>query len=244
MGWMHDTLLYFSMDPVHRRYHQDLLTFRGVYAHQENFVLPLSHDEVVHGKGSLLSKMPGDEWQKFANLRLLYAYMYACPGHKLLFMGSELAPWAEWDHEQALPLHLLESGLHRGVAQTLRELNRLYRTEPALHELDRDPAGFEWVDVHNSEMSILAFERRSRDGSVVLCVFNATPVPRHGYRVGVVRVGTWREVLNTDAKELGGSGVGNFGAVHSSSVGAHGRHASIELSLPPLGALYLRAPQE
>jgi alpha-1,4-glucan:alpha-1,4-glucan 6-glycosyltransferase/4-alpha-glucanotransferase len=242
MGWMHDTLAYFSRDPVHRKYHHELLTFRGVYAYHENFVLPLSHDEVVHGKGSLLAKMPGDDWQRFANLRTLYAYMYACPGHKLLFMGSEIAPWTEWDHEQALPFHLLGSRMHAGIAQTLRELNRLYRTEPALHELDRHPEGFLWVDVHNAAESVLVFERRARDGARVLCVFNLTPVPRFGYRIGVDRLGFWSEVLNTDAGDLGGSGLGNLGGVHAEDRSAHGRAASIVVTLPPLAALYFRSP--
>jgi alpha-1,4-glucan:alpha-1,4-glucan 6-glycosyltransferase/4-alpha-glucanotransferase len=243
LGWMNDVLRYFGRDPVHRRFHQEQLTFRSMYAFQENFVLPLSHDEVVHGKGSLLGKMPGDVWQKFANLRLLYAFMYAQPGHKLLFQGAELAPWDEWSHDRPLDLGLLSWSTHQGIFDLLAALNRVYRAEPALHELDFVAAGFEWVETRNPEWSVLAFERIARDGLRVLCVFNFTPVPREGYRVGVLQPGTWAEILNTDAGLFAGSGVGNAGAVASDPVAAQGRAHSLALRLPPLGALYLRSPR-
>ena len=242
MGWMHDTLSYFKHDPIHRQYHHNEITFSLVYAFSENFMLPLSHDEVVHGKGSLLAKMPGDTWQQFANLRLLYAFMFAQPGHKLLFQGAELAPYTEWAHDGALDLGLLGYATHRGVFELLGALNALYRAEPALHELDFVPEGFEWVETRNPEWSVLAFERVARDGARVLCVFNFTPVPREGYRVGVRQPGLWRELLNTDADVFAGSGVGNEGAVHSDSQGAQERPHSLALRLPPLGALYLRSP--
>lgn len=242
MGWMHDTLSYFSRDPIHRKYHHDLLTFRGVYAWHENFVLPLSHDEVVHGKGSLLAKMPGDNWQRFANLRLLYGYMYATPGHKLLFMGSELASYQEWDHDTPLNLQLLDASMHEGIGRLVQALNQLYRNEPAFHELDQSPNGFAWVETENAEESVLAFERIAQDGSRILAVMNATPVPRMGYRVGVVREGYWREILNTDAAELGGSGLGNFGGVWSEPISHNERPCSIALTLPPLAIVYLRSP--
>lgn len=242
MGWMHDVLDYFHEDPLYRKYHHDKLTFRAMYAWHENFVLPLSHDEVVHGKGSLLSKMPGDDWQRFANLRLLYAYMYASPGHKLLFMGAELATRSEWDHDAALDFGLLDHPMHAGVAWLLTQLNRIYRAEPALHQLDQSPSGFEWADLHNSEQSVLAFQRVARDGRRVLCVFNFTPVPRGNYRIGVPHAGAWREILNTDATEFGGSGVGNFGQAVAQPTPMHGHPQSIEISLPPLGALFFQAP--
>ncbi|HVU04366.1 MAG TPA: 1,4-alpha-glucan branching protein GlgB [Polyangiaceae bacterium] len=242
LGWMHDTLDYFSKDPIHRRYHHDRLTFRGMYAWHENFVLPLSHDEVVHGKGSLLGKMPGDDFQKFANLRLLFAYQYACPGHKLLFMGGELGTRNEWSHESPLELSLLDSPPHAGVARLVSALNAVYRSEPALYELDKRPEGFAWVDIRNAEESVLAFERRARDGSRVLAVFNFTPVVRRGYRVGVTTEGFWKEILNSNAAEFGGTGEGNFGGRKADPVGAHGRRYSIEITLPPLAAVYFRSP--
>ncbi|NNG46292.1 MAG: 1,4-alpha-glucan branching protein GlgB, partial [Deltaproteobacteria bacterium] len=207
MGWMHDTLLYMREDPVHRKYHHDKLSFRMVYAFTENFALPLSHDEVVHGKGSLIGKMPGDTWQKFANLRALYGYMYGQPGKKLLFMGGEFGQWREWNHDGSLDWHLLADPSHAGVARWVEEINALYRREPALHELDFDPAGFEWVDSRDAEQGVLTFLRKGRStGDIVLVVCNFTPVPRHNYRVGVPRGGFWREVLNSDAREYGGSG--------------------------------------
>ena len=242
MGWMHDTLQYMAREPIHRKYHHNQLTFRLLYAFHENFVLPLSHDEVVHGKGSLLGKMPGDDWQKFANLRLLYGYMYGMAGKKLLIMGSELAPWGEWDHENSLDWHLLEYAPHRGVLQWVRDLNRVYRGERALHELDCDPAGFQWVEPNDADSSVLAFLRSGRSpGDWVLVVGNFTPVVRGGYRVGVPRPGFWRELLNSDAQEYGGSGEGNLGGVEAQPIPAHGFPYSLPLTLPPLGIVFLKA---
>ncbi len=243
MGWMHDTLQYLEREPVHRKYHQGELTFRSVYAFSENFCLPLSHDEVVHGKGALLSKMPGDSWQKFANLRLLFAYQYAQPGKKLLFMGSELATWNEWDHESELHWSLEGEPWHRGIEQLISDLNRLYRRRPAMAELDCDPAGFEWLDASDTENSVLAFMRHDRSGERVLCVFNFTPVVRHNYRLGVPLAGTWNEILNTDSEVYGGGGQGNLGAVEAAPAPRHGRPHSLTLTLPPLGAVFLLAPR-
>ena len=246
MGWMHDTLAYMGEDPVHRKYHHGRLTFRMVYAFNENFVLPLSHDEVVHGKKSLLDKMPGDEWQKFANLRLLLAYMYASPGKKLLFMGSELAPWREWNHDEGLPWHTLDDPHRRALARWLAALNEAYRNEPALHTLDCDPQGFEWIDTNDSERSVISFLRKSPNGSEQIAVVcNFTPVPRYNYRIGAPRGGFWRELLNSDASEHGGSGHGNLGGVEASPVPCFGRMHSLTLTLPPLSAVFLKsdAPQ-
>jgi 1,4-alpha-glucan branching enzyme len=241
MGWMHDTLSYFSRDPIHRRYHHDKLTFRMLYGFSENFVLPLSHDEVVHGKGSLAGKMPGDLWQQLANLRLLLAYMYAQPAKKLLFMGAELAQWREWNHDSSLDWHLLQDPQHAGVQRWMGDLNRLYREEPALHELDADPAGFEWIDCQDSDHSVLLLLRKARGAAPPLvAAFNFTPVGRTGYRVGVPAGGFWWEVLNSDAEEYGGSGQGNLGGQDAAEVPAHGRPFSLSLVLPPLGALFLR----
>jgi 1,4-alpha-glucan branching enzyme len=240
MGWMHDTLEYFKEDPIHRRYHQGELTFRALYAFTENFMLPLSHDEVVHGKGSLISNMPGDEWQKFANLRLLYGYMYACSGKKLLFMGDEFGQHAEWSHETSLDWHLLEVPLHAQAQRFVGDLNRTYRGEPALHELDVEGAGFEWVDASDTDASVLSFIRRGANGDTILCVFNLTPVPRTSYRIGVPREGRWRELLNSDATIYGGSGQGNLGAVEALPVPMHGRRSSVLLTLPPLAVVLLR----
>jgi 1,4-alpha-glucan branching enzyme len=240
MGWMHDTLEYMHRDPIHRKHHQDQITFRQLYAFHENFVLPLSHDEVVHGKGSLLDKMPGDEWQRFANLRLLLSYMWAQPGKKLLFMGGEIAQWREWRHDESLDWNLLEYAPHEGVRRLVTELNRLYRAEGALHENDCNPAGFEWVDCADWQGSILSFLRKGRQGSPVLVACNFTPVPRPSYRIGVPAGGRWRELLNTDAAEYGGSGMGNLGAVHAEAVPMHGREFSLPLLLPPLAAVFLK----
>ncbi|MFB3738755.1 MAG: 1,4-alpha-glucan branching protein GlgB, partial [Candidatus Velamenicoccus archaeovorus] len=224
MGWMHDTLEYLRHEPVHRTYHHDRITFRMLYAFNENFVLPLSHDEVVHGKGSLLSKMPGDEWQRFANLRLLLAYQYAQPGKKLLFMGVEIAQRGEWNHDRSLDWHLLEHAPHAGIRRLVADLGRLYREHPALHELDCDPAGFEWVDAADAGASVISFLRKASSGAPpVLVVCNFTPVVRHGYRIGVPSAGTWHELLNTDATGYGGSGQGNLGAVAAQDEPAHGR---------------------
>jgi 1,4-alpha-glucan branching enzyme len=242
MGWMHDTLEYMKRDALYRRYHHNQLTFRMLYAFTENFLLPLSHDEVVHGKGSLLSKMPGDDWQKFANLRLLYGYMYGQPGKKLLFMGDEFAQWNEWNHEASLDWHLLTSGVHQGVARWVEDLNQLYRNEPALYELDLNPAGFGWITANDSDQSVLAFMRRGKStGSVVLVACNFTPVPRFHYRVGVPWGGYWRELLNSDAGEYGGSGQGNDGGVNAAPDASHGRPYSLSLTLPPLAVAFLRS---
>ncbi|MFC1642517.1 1,4-alpha-glucan branching protein GlgB [Myxococcota bacterium] len=243
MGWMHDTLHYLERNPIHRKYHHNHLTFRGLYAFTENFVMALSHDEVTHGKRSLLNRMAGDPWQKFANLRILYAYMYALSGKKLLFMGSEFAQLNEWTHESSLDWHLTELAPHQGMQRLLTELNRVYRGEPALHELDTDSSGFEWIDANDSETSVLTFFRQSRSQRV-LVVLNFTPVVRRDYRVGVDRLGTWQEIINTDALEFGGSGVGNFGSVEAVPIGCHGRPVSLRLQLPPLGGLYFKAPAQ
>jgi 1,4-alpha-glucan branching enzyme len=240
MGWMHDTLAYLARDPVHRKYHHNQLTMRGLYAFSERFVLPLSHDEVVHGKGSLLARMPGDRWQQLASLLMLYAYMYSQPGKKLLFMGSELGQLREWNHEASLDWHLLDDPGHRGLQLLVGELNRLYREEPALHELDCEPAGFHWLEADDAERSVLVYERIARSGQRVVVALNFTPVPRFNYRVGVTAPGIWREILNTDAIELGGSGQGNFGGVEAVPVRAHGRELSVNLTLPPLGAVLFR----
>jgi 1,4-alpha-glucan branching enzyme len=240
MGWMHDTLVYFGHDPIHRRFHHHELTFRGLYAFTENYVLPLSHDEVVHGKRSLLGRMPGNEWQMRANLRALYGYMYAVPGKKLLFMGAELGQWDEWDHEASIDWHLLDRPEHDGIRRWVADLNRAYREQPALHELDSDPAGFEWVHASDSESSVLAFMRLAKGGeSAALAVFNLTPVLRPSYRIGAPRPGVWRELLNSDADVYGGSGAGNMGRVKAVAEPAHGRDHSMTLVLPPLSCLLL-----
>ncbi|MCF8098594.1 MAG: 1,4-alpha-glucan branching protein GlgB, partial [Desulfarculaceae bacterium] len=245
MGWMHDTLAYFRQDPIHRKFHHDKLTFRMLYAFTENFVLALSHDEVVHGKASLLGKMPGDNWQKFANLRLLHSYMYAQPGKKLLFMGGEIAQWSEWNHEATLDWALMDYELHSGMHRLVGDLNRMYRREAAL-QVDLKPEGFSWVDCNDTEDSVLALLRLNpAAGQSMLAVLNFTPVPRKGYRVGVDQPGFWQEVFNSDAPEYGGSGAGNAGGLSASGTGAHGRPYSLELTLPPLGAVFLRpASQE
>ncbi len=241
MGWMHDSLEYFHQDPVHRKYHHDRLTFRGVYAFHENFVLPLSHDEVVHGKGSLLSQMPGDDWQKFANLRLLYGYMYGQPGKKLLFMGCEFAQWRQWTHEESLDWHLTKFAPHAGMQNWVAALNHAYTDEPALHVRDCDPAGFEWVDCHDAPGSILSLLRKGGDDQI-LVVFNMTPVPRYNYRIGVPAGGFWREILNSDAADYGGSGMGNLGGLIAEPTPFHGRPHSLSLTLPPLAAVFLKSP--
>jgi len=240
MGWMHDTLEYMKRDSVHRRYHHHELTFRQIYAWHENFVLPLSHDEVVHGKGSLLGRMPGDDWQRLANLRLLLSYMYAQSGKKLLFMGGEIGQWSEWNHDGSLDWHLVEFPRHAGIQRLVADLNRLYREEPALHVMDMEPGGFEWIDASDSAQSCLTFLRWDRDGRAILAALNLTPVPRHGYRVGVPHAGRWREVLNSDAPEYGGSGQGNLGGVETEETPFHGRSCSVSLTLPPLGAVLLK----
>ena len=243
LGWMNDTLDYLSMDPVFRKFHHTALTFRRMYQYTENFVLPLSHDEVVHLKKSLLSKMPGDEWQMFANLRLLFAWMWAQPGKKLLFMGGEIGQWNEWNHDTSLDWHLLDRPRHAALQMWVRDLNRLYREQPALHELDFEARGFEWIDVHDADHSVVSFERRGRtERDVVVAAFNFTPVPRHGYLVGVDYPGDWREIANSDAAEYGGSGLGNQGRSVALEVPVHGRSYSLALTLPPLGAVFLVPP--
>ena len=240
MGWMHDTLDYFQRDPIHRRFHHHQLTFSLMYAFSENFVLPLSHDEVVHGKKSLLGKMPGDPWQKLANLRALYAYMWAHPGKKLLFMGGELAQEREWSHDRSLDWHLLERPEHSGVQALVRDLNRAYRGEAALWEVDFEPAGFSWLEANDGSSNALAFARFSRDRRrVLVCLCNFSPVPRPGYRVGLPQGGRWRELLNTDSEFYGGSGIGNLGAVEAEERFWHEQPYSAEVTLPPLGVIWL-----
>lgn len=243
VGWLHDTLRYFERDPVHRRYHHCEVTFRSQYAFDENYVLPLSHDEVVHGKGSLLNRMPGDRWQKFANLRLLYGYMYSQPGKKLLFMGSELAQWREWSHDASLDWHLLDEATHAGVHRLVGDLNRRYRDEPSLHARDAAATGFAWVEGGDAEHSVLAFLRHGgpRDPAV-LVVVNCTPVVRYDYAVGVPVRGVWDEILNTDAEVYGGTGVGNLGRVEARPEPCHEHPYHLSLTLPPLAVTWLRAP--
>jgi len=241
MGWMHDTLKYMSEDPVHRKFHHNDLTFRMLYAFNENFMLPLSHDEVVHGQGSLIEKMPGDEWQKFANMRLLFAWMYAQPGKKLIFMGGEFGQWHEWDHDGSLDWHLLNHMPHAGLSHWVGDLNRVLREENALHEIDFDPAGFSWIDASDNEQSVVSLLRRgAAPDDMVVAAFNFTPVPRHNYQIGAPVGGHWRELLNSDAPMYGGSGQGNLGGVDSRPVGRHGHLHSLTLTLPPLGAIFLK----
>ncbi len=241
MGWMHDTLDYFAKDTIYRKYHQDQLTFSLWYTFSENFLLPLSHDEVVHGKGSLFGKMAGDEWQKFANLRLIFGYMYTHPGKKLLFMGDEIGQWREWNHDESIEWHALDYSSHQGVQRWVKDLNLLYKNEPALFELDFDDNGFEWVDFSDSEKSIISFIRKSSTtNEFVLVVCNLTPIPYQNYRIGVPVAGSWQEILNSDAKVYGGSGQGNMGGVETEPIPAHGKHQSISLILPPLGIIIFK----
>jgi len=242
MGWMHDLLTYMTKDPIHRKYHHHNLTFGLLYAWHENFILPLSHDEVVHGKGSLHGKMPGDDWQKFANLRVFFTFMYGHPGKKLLFMGGEFGQTHEWNHDTSLDWHLLEMGpYHRGLQQLVQDLNTLYRTEPALHQVDFEPAGFRWIDCNDWEGSVISFLRRARNPeNFLVFVCNFTPVVRHGYRIGVPRGGFYRERLNTDLYPYGGSNVGNGEGVWAEDIAQHGFAHSISLTLPPLAALVLQ----
>nr|MCU0492727.1 1,4-alpha-glucan branching protein GlgB [Chloroflexaceae bacterium] len=240
MGWMHDTLHYMARNPLFRRYHHNEMTFRMLYAFTENFCLPLSHDEVVHGKGSLVGKMPGDEWQRFANLRLLFSYMYAQPAKKLLFMGGEFAQVSEWNHDTSLEWHVLQYPNHAGVQRCMADLNRVYRDEPALHEWDCDPAGFEWVDANDADTSTYSFLRKSSSGDMILYVCNCTPVVRENFRVGVPHGGYWREIFNSDAQEYWGSGHGNMGGVEAVPVPMHGRPCSLNITVPPLGAVMFK----
>jgi 1,4-alpha-glucan branching enzyme len=242
MGWMHDLLTYMTRDPIHRKYHHNNLTFGLLYAWHENFILPLSHDEVVHGKGSLHGKMPGDDWQKFANLRVFFAFMYGHPGKKLLFMGGEFGQTHEWNHDSSMDWHLLEMGpYHRGLQRLVQDLNTLYRTESALHQVDFEPAGFRWIDCNDWEGSVISFLRRARDpADVLVFVCNFTPVVRHGYRIGVPRGGFYQERLNTDLYPYGGSNVGNGEGVGAEDIAQHGFAHSVSLTLPPLAALVLQ----
>jgi 1,4-alpha-glucan branching enzyme len=241
MGWMHDCLGYFRHDPLFRRHHHEAITFGLVYGHSERFVLPLSHDEVVHGKGSLLARMPGDRWQRFANLRALYGLMWGHPGKKLLFMGGEFAQWREWNHDRALDWALLDDPMHAGMQHLVADLNRLLHHEPALHRLDHEPAGFRWVVEDDAAQSVYAFLRHGGDGTApVLVVCNLTPVVRRGYRVGVPEGGAWRELCNTDSRHYGGSDLGNAGEVQAGPAPCHGQPCSLELLLPPLATVFLR----
>ena len=239
MGWMHDTLRYFSKDAVHRRFHHNDLTFRMMYAFTENFVLPLSHDEVVHGKGSLIQKMAGDEWRRFANLRLMFAHMYAQPAKKLMFMGGEFAQWREWNHDASLDWELLAEERNAALRRWVEDLNKFYRDTPAMHELDLDPAGFEWIDCCDTENSVVSMMRRGKsEETLVVVVLNFTPIPRYNYQIGVPRGGEWREVLNSDADLYGGSAQGNMGGIEAAPIPLHGRKWSLTLTIPPLGAVF------
>jgi 1,4-alpha-glucan branching enzyme len=241
MGWMHDVLTYAGKDPVHRRWDHNLLTFSGLYMFTENFILPLSHDEVVHGKGALLDKLAGDAWQKYATLRALYGYMFAHPGKKLLFMGGEFGQWREWNHDRSLDWHLLDDAAHAGLKRYVQTLHWFYSREPALYECDFDPSGFRWIDCHDNENSVISFLRTSRNQrEFVVTVYNFTPVPRGAYRIGVPEAGFYEELINSDSSQFGGSNVGNAGGVHSEPIAAHGFDHSIRLALPPLGCLWLK----
>jgi 1,4-alpha-glucan branching enzyme len=241
MGWMHDTLLYMGKEAIHRQYHQNDLTFRMIYAYHENYCLPLSHDEVVHGKGSLLGKMAGDDWQKFANLRLMYGYMFGMPGKKLLFQGCEWGQWGEWNHDASLDWHQTHHDPHAGMQRWMADLNKAYRAEPSLFEGDCDPTGFEWIDAADSASSVISFLRKAAWGSdITLVVCNFTPVPRAGYRIGVPHEGYWKEILNSDAHFYWGSGVGNGGGVNAEPTPWHGQPYSLNLTLPPLAAVFFK----
>ena len=241
MGWMHDTLSYMEKEPIYRQHHQGQITFSIIYAFAENFMLPLSHDEVVYGKRALVRKMPGDDWQQFANLRLLYGYMYGHPGAKLIFMGGEFGQTSEWAHESSLEWHLTQYPLHAGMQALLQRLNHIYKTEKALYEYEFESQGFEWVDFHDAANSVISFLRKGKTvKDQILVVCNFTPVPRENYRIGVPKKGTWTEILNTDDPAFGGSGKGNPEEVKTEAIPAHGRENSVTLNLPPLGAIYLK----
>ncbi len=240
MGWMHDLLSYMGKDPIHRKYHHDQLTFRSLYAFSESYVLSLSHDEMVHGKGSLINKMHGDSWQKFANLRLLFGCMFAQPGKKLIFMGGEFGQWKEWDHDSSLDWELLNQKLHSGLQKWVGDLNKVYRSYPALHCRDLDEEGFEWIDCENVEESVLAFIRKGdKESEQMVIVLNFTPTPRFNYEIGVPQSGLWKEVLNSDAKDYDGSGIGNMGGVTALPKPKHDKPFSLKLNLPPLSAIFL-----
>ena len=234
---MHDFLFYMSREPVHRKYHMGQVTFSMLYAFHEHFVLVLSHDEVVHGKGSVVNKMPGDPWQKFANLRMFYAWMYAHPGKKLLFQGGEIGQWAEWDHDKSVDWHLLEYPLHNGVRRLIQHLNYLYKAESAFWLNDDTYQGFEWIDFHDTDNSVVTFIRIGDPDSLILFVVNATPVPRYSYRVGAPGEGWYEEILNTDASIYGGGNIGNYGGAHADAVPWQGRSHSLCLTLPPLATI-------
>jgi 1,4-alpha-glucan branching enzyme len=241
MGWMHDMLEYMRQDPVHRRWHHHQITFSMLYAFTENFVLPFSHDEVVHGKGSMLDKMPGDVWQKHANLRTLYGYMFGHPGKKLLFMGAEFGQWREWNYDASLDWHLLEDRMHAGLRRWVQDLNHLYQRERSLHEVDFEGQGFSWIDPNDNENSIVSFVRRARDGSdFTVLLANFTPVPRDKYRIGVPEGGWYRELLNSDADIYGGSNVGNGGGILTEPIPSHGYEHSLSVVVPPLGFVLLK----
>lgn len=240
MGWMNDSLSYMSHEPIHRKYHHGMATFSMIYAYHESYVLVLSHDEVVHGKGSMVQKMPGDRWQQMANLRMFYAWMFAHPGKKLLFQGLDIGQSDEWNHDQSVPWHLLDYDEHKGVQNVIRDLNRLYTSEPALNELDHEAGGFEWIDHEDSENSLFSFLRRSRDGETIIAIVNATPVLREGYRLGVPNGGFYEEIFNSDAEIYGGSNQGSGGGIPTQEQEAHGKPHSIEITIPPLGTVFLK----
>ena len=242
MGWMHDTLEYFAHDPVHRAYHQIVITFRMLYAYDENFILSLSHDEVVHGKGSLVNKMPGDEWQQFANLRALYGYMYGMPGKKLVFMGGEFGQRSEWNIDGQLDWDVLQYPVHAGMQAWMQRLNTLYASEPALSQIDYGPEGFRWIDASDAASSVLSFLRTSREGEQILVACNFTPLRRDGYRIGVPSAGEWTVLANSNDAAFAGSGDGSTGAVIAEEIPMHGHPYSLDLSLPPLGTLFVKAP--
>ncbi|MGA2141146.1 MAG: alpha amylase C-terminal domain-containing protein, partial [Brevinematales bacterium] len=244
MGWMHDTLVYFSKEPVFRKYHQGTLTFSMIYAYTENFILVLSHDEVVHGKSSMLSKMPGDVWQKFANLRLLYTYMMAHPGKKLLFMGQEFGQWNEWREDKSIDWHLTEFEPHRKLQNMVSHLNSLYRSEPALYEIDFEQAGFEWIDFYDSDNSVISFIRKAKNGSFVVVALNFTPVVRCNYKIGTISKGFYREIFNSDSSKFGGSDNGNGIGVNSLDQPWNGKPFCLDLTIPPLGGILLKLNPE
>jgi 1,4-alpha-glucan branching enzyme len=245
MGWMHDTLQYFKKDPIHRRFHQNDITFSIMYAFTENFMLPLSHDEVVHGKGSLLGRMPGDEWNRFANLRTMYSYMFTHPGTKLLFMGGEFAQSGEWNHDRSLDWHLLDFASHQGIYKIVKDLNHMYREEPALYEFGFESKGFEWLDYSDRDNSVMMYIRRgwkTEDTLIVAC--NFTPAVRHDYRIGVPIKGSWKEIFNSDSAKYGGSGVLNQGLLITKPVKFHGKDYSFTLTLPPLSIIVIKLNEE
>jgi 1,4-alpha-glucan branching enzyme len=240
MGWMHDTLVYFQKEPIHRKYHQGTITFSMIYAFSENFILVFSHDEVVHGKGSMINKMPGDNWQKFANLRLLYTYMWAHPGKKLLFMGQDFGQWDEWSENKSLDWHLCQYEPHAKLSKLVKGLNEIYKNEPALYEVDFEPYGFEWVDFYDSDNSVLSFMRKAKNGDFIVAAFNFTPVPRSDYRLGVNQLGFYQEILNSDSSEYGGGNIGNTGGVEAEEINWQGKPYSINITLPPLAGLIFK----